>query len=129
MKNKAPLALMELLLMTLVFSLAAAICMRGFTTSRLSTKNSMATDSAAICIQNAAELVKYNEGDFPAETYYDEDWQPTDSEHASFVLSAERKESGKDLLGLTALTVSTMAGKEILSLDVAFQLPGKGGSK
>ena len=63
MKNKSHLALMEQLLMVLVFSLAAALCLQGFVlanriSSRMETRN-----QAVTLAQNAAEAVKYHSGD------------------------------------------------------------------
>lgn len=58
MKSKAPLALMEQLVMILVFALAAALCLQVFVFSdRVSAKNEQ-TDRAVLACQNAAELLK-----------------------------------------------------------------------
>ena len=63
MRNKSPLALMEQVLMVLVFALAAALCLQGFVLSnRISTR--METRNKAVSLaQNAAEIVKYYSGD------------------------------------------------------------------
>lgn len=59
MRNKAPLALMELLIMLFVF----ALCLQAFSLSnRISAKNE-ARDHAVVQAQNAAELFQYYEGD------------------------------------------------------------------
>ena len=63
MKNKAPLALIEQLVMILVFALAAAICLRGFALSDRLSKESEMRDEAVILAQNAAECYKSCRGD------------------------------------------------------------------
>ena len=64
MKSKTPLALMEQLVMVLVFALAAALCVSCFVTAdRLSQRSAM-RDEAVIAAQNAAETIKGCRGDF-----------------------------------------------------------------
>lgn len=58
MKSKAPLALMEQLVMVLVFALAAALCVRGFVLSERISRRGEARDMAMIAAQNAAEALK-----------------------------------------------------------------------
>lgn len=58
MKNRATLTLMELLLMVLVFALAAAVCLQLFAAAgRLSGEISR-QDQAVLLAQNAAEALK-----------------------------------------------------------------------
>lgn len=64
MKSKTPLALMEQLLMVLVFALAAALCVSCFVTAeRLSQRNAL-RDEAVVAAQNAAETIKGCRGDY-----------------------------------------------------------------
>ena len=64
MRNKSPLALMEQLLMVLVFALAAALCLQGFVlANRISTRMENRNQAVTIA-QNAAEIVKYYTGDY-----------------------------------------------------------------
>lgn len=64
MKSKTPLALMEQLVMVLVFALAAALCVSCFVTAdRLSQKSAL-RDEAVIAAQNAAETIKGCQGDY-----------------------------------------------------------------
>ncbi len=64
MRNKSPLALMEQILMVLVFALSAALCLQGFTlANRISARLENRNQAVALA-QNAAELVKYYDGDF-----------------------------------------------------------------
>ena len=62
MKNKAPLALMEQLIMILVFALASALCLRLFVYSDQVSVSGAARDQAAAVVQNAAEALKLSGG-------------------------------------------------------------------
>ena len=55
MKSKAPLSLMEQLIMLLVFALAAALCLQVFVLSAQISRRCKATDHAVTAAQNAAE--------------------------------------------------------------------------
>ena len=63
MRSRAPLALMEQILMLLVFAMAAVICLRAFVWSDSSSRYSAARDEALTVAQSAAEILKSNRGD------------------------------------------------------------------
>ena len=63
MRSKAPLVLMEQLVMVLVFALAAALCVQVFVLSDQTSRNYAARDRAAVAAQNAAEQLKGCGGD------------------------------------------------------------------
>lgn len=63
MKSKAPLLLMEQMVMLLVFALAAALCLQAFVKSDSLSSRSEARDRAAVLCQNAAETVRHYGGD------------------------------------------------------------------
>ena len=58
MRSKAPLTLMEQVLMILVFALAAALCVQVFVFSGQSSRRNEARDRAVLEAQNAAETLK-----------------------------------------------------------------------
>ena len=58
MRSKASLILMELLVMVLVFALAAAACLRIFTDAQTISQAASRQDRAVILAQNAAEALK-----------------------------------------------------------------------
>ena len=58
MKSKAPLALMEQLVMVLVFALAAALCVQAFFASDRMSRQGEARDRAVLLAQNTAEYLK-----------------------------------------------------------------------
>ena len=124
MRSKAPLTLIELCIMVLIFAFAAALCMRGFVWSELSAENNTAEDKAAVCIQNAAEMVKYTKGNciqtegWPE--YYDINWDETTAENAVFTLSADKPLSSGGL-GQTVLSIIDANGENLISVKVAWQ--------
>ena len=63
MRSRVPLALMEQMVMLLVFALAAALCLRAFVASDGLSRDSEDRDRAAILCQNAAEAVRRSKGD------------------------------------------------------------------
>ena len=58
MKSKAPLFLMEQLVMVLVFALAAALCLNVFVQAQQISDAAARQDEAVLIAQNAAELLK-----------------------------------------------------------------------
>lgn len=58
MKHRASLSLMELIIMVLVFSLAAAVCLRLFVAAGALSEETARQDRAVILAQNAAEALK-----------------------------------------------------------------------
>lgn len=62
MKSKAPLVLMEQMVMLLVFALAAALCLQAFVKSDEISLKSQAKSNAAIEAQNVAELLRHSGG-------------------------------------------------------------------
>ena len=66
MRNKAPLALLEQILMLLIFALAAVICLRVFLWSDDTSRHSARRDEALIHAQTVAETLKAHGGDFAA---------------------------------------------------------------
>lgn len=63
MKNKASLVLLEQLIMTLVFALAAAICLQIFVKADSVSLETARLGQAQVLAQNAAEAVKATQGD------------------------------------------------------------------
>ena len=61
--SKTPLFLMELLIMLLVFSVSAAICLQVFAGARRISEESRRLDAAVMLAQTATETWKANHGD------------------------------------------------------------------
>ena len=58
MRSKAPLVLMEQMVMLLVFALAAALCMQAFVKSDQLSQQIVDRDQAVSLCQNAAEAIR-----------------------------------------------------------------------
>ena len=63
MRSKAPLALMEQLVMALVFALSAAVCVRAFALADTQSRRSEARDRAVVAAEDLAETWKARGGD------------------------------------------------------------------
>ena len=63
MRSKAPLALMEQMIMLLVFALAAAVCLQAFVKSGDISRRIEERDQAALLCQTAAETIRHYGGD------------------------------------------------------------------
>ena len=63
MRSKAPLALMEQLIMVLVFALAAALCLQAFVRADTLSREHEQLDEAVRLAQNTAEVYKACTGD------------------------------------------------------------------
>ena len=132
MKNKAPLALMEQLIMILVFALAAALCLRLFVYSDQVSVNGAARDQAAAVVQNAAETLKAC-GDAEAGAQaldacregegwyigYDEAWQVTREQPAYRVVILPGEEDG--FLGSAQVTAEDGEGESLFAVTVMWQ--------
>ena len=66
MRSKAPLALMEQMVMILVFAVASALCLQAFAQSELISRRGEDRDRAAVLCQSVAEVVRSNGGDLSA---------------------------------------------------------------
>ena len=64
MRSKTPLFLMEQLIMILVFSIAAILCLQGFTTADRLSQEQTDVSQAVVLAQNMAELLKAHKGDY-----------------------------------------------------------------
>ena len=138
MKNKAPLTMMEQVIMLLVFALAAALCLQAFTAASQTSKHYAARDRAATQAQSAAEALKATGGDYDAAAslldgflmdgtllvYYDENWQLTDAPEIAYVVTVPPADSSQAYLSQTTVTVSDADLEPLFSLPVSWQTGG-----
>ena len=138
MRSKAPLSLMEQMIMLLVFALAAALCLQAFVKSDAVSRRDEARAQAAVRAQTAAELLQHCGGDL-AETArllgctagaeelhirYDEDWNAT--EEGTYHLYARYERSDLPGQGLAVVRVIEGGGEwteqnTLIELPVAWQ--------
>lgn len=135
MKSKAPLALIEQLVMLLVFALVAALCLRGFVWAELRSQRMEARTHAVTLVQSAAETIRHSKslsiaaqrlgGAYEQELLqlsYDQDWQPVSSEGA-YHLTAQ--EIPPETTGLQAAQVELKTSGDqpevLFALKIAWQ--------
>lgn len=129
MKLKTPLALMEQLVMVLVFALAAALCVSCFVTAdRLSNRYAV-RDEAVLAAQTAAETLKGCRGNYEeAAALVEGQWEngvvAVRSEDR-YTLVITPKDSGYDLLGCASIDVYAAADDSLLfGITVSWQEVG-----
>lgn len=146
MRSKAPLLLMEQMVMLLVFALAAALCLQAFVKSDSISLDSGNRDRAATLCQSAAEAVRHCGGDMlgaaelleapysydgegsPLEIHYNEGWTACDSQEYAFCLRVNPVDSGVAGLGKAAVEVTGAESQEVIfTLQVAWQEVDGGG--
>ena len=148
MRSKSPLALMEQVIMVLVFALAAALCLRVFAFSDLASTRNEAVDRAVLECQDAAEILKAN-GLSGAEAQeelvsqmggtmsqglvqicYDEDWNVIPENNEDCVYVVEMQGMPTDVEGLAKAHIRAAAvkdisvggsGEDLFAIEVAWQ--------
>ena len=147
MRSRSPLALIELLIMIMIFALAAALCLRAFVWADLKSASNADADMAALHAQSAAELLKGSGGDYsfaamelggvlsaaqygdklaPAAEQesllvrYDSDWKSS-PEADAFTLSAVPLETSVSGLESALIAVNDASGAELISFTVSWQ--------
>ena len=135
MKNKAPLALMEQLIMLLIFALAAALCLQIFALSGKISRRCEAMGHAVTTVQNVAETMKAYQGDLsqhfslltdseensPARISYDADWEEVSPEQAVYHILVTSKNSSVPGLGQAEISARTTQNDELFCITVCWQ--------
>ena len=144
MRSKSPLALMEQLVMVLVFALAAALCLRAFVLADQTSRHHADVDRAVLLCQNAAETLKATglpmaEAQENAQNQlggileqgvwyilYDENWEQTeDQEKAVYSLCAQGVPTDVDGLWKAEVWADIWEDGEVLfSIPAAWQEVG-----
>ena len=142
MKSKAPLLLMEQMVMLLVFALAAALCLQAFVKSDGLSGDSEDRDRAVALCQSAAEAVRHCGGDLPEaaallevpypydgegsplEIHYNADWTLCDSREYAFCLRAVLMDSGVAGLGRASVEMADARSQTVIfEVQTAWQEP------
>lgn len=139
MHSKAPLALMEQIIMLLVFALSAALCLQVFALSGRISHEMEDRAYAVTQVRNAAESIKISGGDlekhaeiFGGKTedgswkaFYNEEWDPVSEENAVYTVEAVPTETENEFLGAAEISAFEKNGKELFKLKVAWQEVGE----
>lgn len=139
MKSKAPLLLMEQMIMLLVFAFAAALCLQAFVKSDNISRRSENRDRALQEAQIAAEVIRHTKGDFKQaaellggsryeedslQLVYDRDWNPA-QDTMRYHLGIVLQDSGVPGLGKAQIWVRDESAEEqeaeLLRFDVMWQ--------
>ena len=148
MRSKSLLALMEQLVMVLVFALAAALCLQVFVFSQRVSKQNEAMDRAVMECQRAAETLKAAGGDMAhaqktAMTQmggqlsqgvwcvsYDAQWNVTENGESGVYLLAARGQPApvEGLCRADVWVCEEESGEQLFSLTVAWQEVGGNGT-
>ena len=136
MRSKTPLALMEQVVMVLVFALAAALCLKVFVFSNQMSQRNETVDHAVLLAQNTAETIKACGGVEEARdalggdirqtlwsAYYNEDLTPAeDADTACYHVDVLPQNSGVEGLGQAHIEVFLRNESEgLFALSVAWQ--------
>lgn len=139
MRSKAPLALMEQLVMILVFSLAAALCLQVFVLADKTSRHHEDVDNAVLLAQNTAEVLKERGSVEAAQaavggtirqtmwsTHYDETLRPVeDPAEAVYDVDVLPQRSGTEGLGEAHIEVFRHDGNTgLFSITAAWQEVG-----
>ena len=139
MRSKAPLLLMEQMIMLLVFALAAALCLQAFVQSDAASRESEARDRAANLCQSMAEVLRTNGGDpyQAADTVLGGGWQsaagmfrvplnenmtPAGDADVSYWLEVGELSHKAPGLDAVNIHVRTYDVAEVFSLEVCWQV-------
>ena len=134
MKSKAPLVMMEQIVMVLIFALAAALCLQTFVLSGRISKKTDAQNHAVLEVQNMAELMKMGGFNAFAEAYggqksgelwkcfYTEDWNLTKEEaEAEYIVEVSFSEARENALWRAEIVMNGADGNELIRVPVAGQ--------
>jgi len=132
MKNRSSLAVMELLIMVLVFAVAGALCLRTFIRAEQSVRERAQRDGALLLAQNAAQSLKSGAAERPEaldriETaFYDAAWELCEPP-GTYRLEISRQPTAYDTLGSAQIRVYGGGETPLAQLDVNWQEVGDRG--
>ena len=97
-KRSTSLFLIELMIALLFFSLAATICIQFFVQAHLQNRQAADLSQAIAFSQNLAEEFRAHGGTVAQNSFFfDENWEATEEQHASFTLRLEEAATGLPL--------------------------------
>jgi type II secretory pathway pseudopilin PulG len=136
-QSRSTLFLIEQLVVIFIFAICAVICISIFVESYLIGKSSLEVNNAIRVAGNGAESYISAGGDVnnavrflgginsQAEyrgdlvVYYNEQWQPSEKEQASYVLRIIKTDNPAPSLIIAAVTVSRTDGEDLFTMTIA----------
>ncbi|MBE6679601.1 MAG: hypothetical protein E7598_03670 [Ruminococcaceae bacterium] len=119
MNSKAPLFLIEFLIMLLVFSVSCAICLKVFSKAELISLENELRDDAIIETQNIAEKIKGTDSFEHLGAAFDgEKWV---IDKGNYHILITKKESSHPLLCIAEIEAADKNGTELFSFEVSYQ--------
>ena len=115
--SKSAVFLFELMVIILVFTLAAAINTQIFASSFMMSQESRALTMGAINAQTMAEQFK-SSGKEQEDQYFDKDWVPTTEAEAQFAVKFEDNGSTGAMKNVEIVVYQIDEQKEVFSLEV-----------
>lgn len=127
-RSKAPLALMEQIIMILVFALASAVCLQAFVYSNNLSKADEQKQNAIAMAQQVTEYCKSSKGNMEwvcdvLNGEVTEDGMRVDDKENNMTVSLALTEQS-EYLQKARVAVSTLDGEEIYAVDIAYQRGG-----
>lgn len=120
MKSKAPLVMMEQMVMILVFALAAALCLQAFVLSDSLSEKDEARDVAVVLCENAAESLRVSARE-EAVLYYGLDGSESQEPAGLRLEISGLPEDQPYLCRARVRAVLEDSGEELYSLEYAWQ--------
>jgi len=124
MRSKAPLAMLEQVVMLLVFALAAALCLQAFVLSDQHSKRHSRRDAAVVEVQQVAETVKHCAGDLEQVCQLlngSRDGKTLTISCEGGTVTVTLQESGHALLGMAQVSMTDDRGEDLFSVPVSWQ--------
>ena len=115
--SKSAIFLFELMVIILVFTLAAAINTQIFASSFTMSQESRALTMGAISAQTMAEQFK-STGEEQEDQYFDKDWVPTTEADAQFAVKFEDNGSTDAMKSVEIVVYQIEGQEELFSLEV-----------
>ena len=115
--SKSAVFLFELMVIILVFTLAAAVCTQIFARSYTMSQESRALTMGSINAQTMAEQFK-NTGEEQEDLYFNKEWESTTQDKAYFTVKFEDKGSTEEMKNADVNVYKVGENEAIISLQV-----------
>lgn len=123
--SKAPLVMLEQMVMLLVFALAAALCLQAFVKSDAASRRIEARDRAVNLCQSTAEVLRtrgaIGPGEYPPVPLREDLTQAGDGEEAAYYLEIVPHDGAAPGLAGALVQIVTPEREELFSLEVMWQ--------